>query len=181
MIFYLWRMLYYCVYFQKEYYATHQLFLTHRALYLAIWKLTDGEEGVRNLHFWLLNIQVCLATVIKQLCANLNICRQKPSGKVMTLSLGRTYLWWCPITMSSMWFKNKYEQSIWDDNDLHNHCAWLPENNVSGLLLKHYFDSTFNITALRPRLEYIYRFTTDKEQFDRASITSLKIRSAWSN
>lgn len=106
MILYLWRMLY-CVYFQKEYYATHQLFLTHRALYLAIWKLTDGEEGVRNLHFWLLNIQVCLATVIKQLCANLNICRQKPSGKVMTLSLGRTYVWWCPITMSSMWFKKQ--------------------------------------------------------------------------
>ena len=44
---------------QQEYYATHQLFLTHRALYLAIWKLTDGEEGVRKLHPWLLNIQVC--------------------------------------------------------------------------------------------------------------------------
>ena len=51
------------VYFQKEYYTTHQLFLTHRALYLAIWKLTDGEEGVRNLYPWLLNIQVCYAAL----------------------------------------------------------------------------------------------------------------------
>lgn len=42
---------------QTEYYATHQCFLSRRALYLLIWRLTDGVEGVEKMKHWLLNIQ----------------------------------------------------------------------------------------------------------------------------
>ena len=45
--------------FQREYYATHQCFLSHRSLYIAMWKVTDGEQGVNGIEPWLLNIQVC--------------------------------------------------------------------------------------------------------------------------
>ena len=43
---------------QKEYYATHQYFLTKRSLYLVVWRLTDGERGVAEIMKWLINIQV---------------------------------------------------------------------------------------------------------------------------
>ena len=42
---------------QREYYATHQYFLSKRSLYLVVWKITDGERGIDSLHSWLLNIQ----------------------------------------------------------------------------------------------------------------------------
>lgn len=42
---------------QTEYYATHQCFLSRRALYLVLWKLTDGIKGIKQLESWLLNIQ----------------------------------------------------------------------------------------------------------------------------
>ncbi|OTF71339.1 leucine-rich repeat serine/threonine-protein kinase 1-like protein, partial [Euroglyphus maynei] len=42
---------------QREYYATHQYFLSKRAIYLVIWKITDGEKGVIGIHNWLVNIQ----------------------------------------------------------------------------------------------------------------------------
>ncbi|XP_068698664.1 leucine-rich repeat serine/threonine-protein kinase 1-like [Montipora capricornis] len=42
---------------QREYYATHQCFLSHRSLYIAMWKVTDGERGVSGIEPWLLNIQ----------------------------------------------------------------------------------------------------------------------------
>ncbi|XP_060079979.1 leucine-rich repeat serine/threonine-protein kinase 1-like [Ylistrum balloti] len=42
---------------QKEYYATHQYFLSARSLYLVMWKLTDGEKGVQSMWQWLVNIQ----------------------------------------------------------------------------------------------------------------------------
>ncbi|RWS17099.1 Leucine-rich repeat serine/threonine-protein kinase 1-like protein [Dinothrombium tinctorium] len=42
---------------QKEYYATHQYFLSKRSLYLVVWKMIDGEKGVENIHQWLVNIQ----------------------------------------------------------------------------------------------------------------------------
>ena len=32
---------------QKEYYATHQYFLSRRSLYLVVWKITDGEKGIK--------------------------------------------------------------------------------------------------------------------------------------
>ena len=51
------NILYVCV-FQREYYATHQCFLSHRSLYIAMWKVTDGEQGVNKIEPWLLNIQV---------------------------------------------------------------------------------------------------------------------------
>lgn len=37
---------------QREYYATHQYFLSRRALYLALFRVTDGEAGLQQLHQW---------------------------------------------------------------------------------------------------------------------------------
>ncbi|XP_052829384.1 leucine-rich repeat serine/threonine-protein kinase 1 [Octopus bimaculoides] len=42
---------------QREYYATHRYFLLKRSLYLVIWKISDGEEGVNGMLQWLINIQ----------------------------------------------------------------------------------------------------------------------------
>ncbi|KAK3091447.1 hypothetical protein FSP39_019911 [Pinctada imbricata] len=42
---------------QKEYYATHQYFLSPRSLYLVLWKLTEGEQGILTIWQWLVNIQ----------------------------------------------------------------------------------------------------------------------------
>ena len=45
---------------QTEYYATHQCFLSKRALYLVLWKLTDGLAGIERMEQWLVNIQVII-------------------------------------------------------------------------------------------------------------------------
>ncbi|ESO09843.1 hypothetical protein HELRODRAFT_190300 [Helobdella robusta] len=42
---------------QREYYATHQYFLSKRSIYLVVWRLTDGLRGVNNIFKWLINIQ----------------------------------------------------------------------------------------------------------------------------
>lgn len=42
---------------QKEYYATHQYFLSKRSLYLVVWRITDGLKGVSEIFQWLVNIQ----------------------------------------------------------------------------------------------------------------------------
>jgi len=49
---------------QREYYATHQYFLTKRSLYLVVWRLTDGEKGVTEILQWLINIQVSWISMI---------------------------------------------------------------------------------------------------------------------
>ncbi|XP_019848391.2 leucine-rich repeat serine/threonine-protein kinase 1 isoform X2 [Bactrocera dorsalis] len=42
---------------QKEYYATHQYFLSKRSLYLVLWKISDGHKGLSEILQWLGNIQ----------------------------------------------------------------------------------------------------------------------------
>ncbi|XP_034942841.1 leucine-rich repeat serine/threonine-protein kinase 1 [Chelonus insularis] len=42
---------------QKEYYATHQYFLSKRSLYIVVWRITDGFKGVSEIFQWLVNIQ----------------------------------------------------------------------------------------------------------------------------
>lgn len=42
---------------QREYYATHQYFLSKRSLYLVVWKLSDGQRGLNEILQWLVNIQ----------------------------------------------------------------------------------------------------------------------------
>ncbi len=42
---------------QKEYYATHQYFISKRALYLVVWKLSEEEKGITEIQNWLTNIQ----------------------------------------------------------------------------------------------------------------------------
>ena len=41
---------------QEEYYATHQVFLSTRSLYLAVWNVTEGVYGINELKPWLDNI-----------------------------------------------------------------------------------------------------------------------------
>ena len=41
---------------QEEYYATHQVFLSKRSLYLAVWNVKEGEKGIAELKPWLNNI-----------------------------------------------------------------------------------------------------------------------------
>lgn len=41
---------------QEEYYATHQCFLSSRSLYVIVWRVTDGEDGIEELKLWLDNI-----------------------------------------------------------------------------------------------------------------------------
>jgi len=42
---------------QHVYYATHQCFLTSNTLYLVVWNIEHGMEGIEGLAPWLLNIQ----------------------------------------------------------------------------------------------------------------------------
>ena len=39
---------------------THQCFLSTRSLYLLIWNIMEGSDGVDQLAPWLHNIQVCV-------------------------------------------------------------------------------------------------------------------------
>ena len=43
---------------QKEYYATYQCFLSKHSLYLLIWKVTEGDDGIANLKPWLNNVSM---------------------------------------------------------------------------------------------------------------------------
>jgi len=45
---------------QREYYATHQYFLSKRSLYLVVWKISDGQRGISEILQWLVNIQVSI-------------------------------------------------------------------------------------------------------------------------
>ncbi|XP_028406855.1 leucine-rich repeat serine/threonine-protein kinase 1-like [Dendronephthya gigantea] len=42
---------------QEIYYSTHQCFLSSNTLYLAVWNISTGEEGIDKLKPWLLNVQ----------------------------------------------------------------------------------------------------------------------------
>ncbi|XP_067008597.2 leucine-rich repeat serine/threonine-protein kinase 1 [Anabrus simplex] len=42
---------------QREYYATHQYFLSKRSLYLVVWRIPDGQRGINEILQWLVNIQ----------------------------------------------------------------------------------------------------------------------------
>ena len=41
---------------QKEYYSTHQCFLSRRSMYLLVFNLTDGDNGIEEMKPWLNNI-----------------------------------------------------------------------------------------------------------------------------
>ena len=55
---------------QKEYYATHQVFFSKRSLYLLVFDVTDGEEGIYGLKRWLENIEVGCNTVRLATCTS---------------------------------------------------------------------------------------------------------------
>ena len=42
------------------YHTTHQCFYSRRSLYLALFRLTDGQEGIRELDPWLRNVKVLI-------------------------------------------------------------------------------------------------------------------------
>ena len=56
----------YCCYCtpQEEYYSTHQLFLHNRTLYLVVWNMLDGEDGVYGLLPWLQGMHVNKCTSV---------------------------------------------------------------------------------------------------------------------
>ncbi|CAB3410737.1 unnamed protein product [Caenorhabditis bovis] len=41
---------------QREYYATHQYFISKRLLSIVLWKVTDGDEALSQIDYWLTNI-----------------------------------------------------------------------------------------------------------------------------
>ena len=43
---------------QEEYYATHQCFLSKYSLYLLVWNITEGDDGVADLKPWLNSISL---------------------------------------------------------------------------------------------------------------------------
>ena len=43
---------------QEVYHTTHQCFYSKRSMYLALFRLTDGEKGIDELEQWLRNVQV---------------------------------------------------------------------------------------------------------------------------
>lgn len=51
---------------QREYYATHQYFLSKRSLYLVVWRIPDGQRGIAEILQWLVNIQVCVLESIQK-------------------------------------------------------------------------------------------------------------------
>ena len=48
----------YCTTPQEEYHSIHQLFFHSRTLYLLVWNMLDGDDGVYSLLPWLLGIHV---------------------------------------------------------------------------------------------------------------------------
>ena len=52
--------MYVCMLFlwQDIYHTTHQCFYSRRSLYLALFRLKDGSDGVNELEPWLRNVQV---------------------------------------------------------------------------------------------------------------------------
>jgi hypothetical protein len=48
----------YLLLLQEVYHATHQCFYSKRSMYLALFRLTDGEEGIEELEQWLRSVQV---------------------------------------------------------------------------------------------------------------------------
>ncbi|VDM57866.1 unnamed protein product [Angiostrongylus costaricensis] len=42
---------------QREYHSTHHYFLTRRALYIVVWRVTDGDIVFYDVQRWLINIQ----------------------------------------------------------------------------------------------------------------------------
>jgi hypothetical protein len=47
---------------QDIYHTTHQCFYSQRSLYLALFRLQDGRDGVNELEPWLRTIQVHVCT-----------------------------------------------------------------------------------------------------------------------
>lgn len=45
---------------QQEYYATHQYFLSKRSLYIVVWRIDEGKNGLVEVLQWLANIQVII-------------------------------------------------------------------------------------------------------------------------
>ena len=65
------------------YQCTHQCFLTYRSIYLCLWDLTEGQEGLRRLVPWLKNIQACVPSSPVVLVATHADCRPSISGSTI--------------------------------------------------------------------------------------------------
>ena len=77
---------------QNVYYPAHQMFLSPNTLYLAVWNVINGEEGVDNLRTWLLNIQVRTRSARRIAWQSSGCCQQK---RVHALSRQSFKSDWC--------------------------------------------------------------------------------------
>ena len=59
---------------QEVYYATHQCFLSRNTLYLVVWNMTEGEQGIDYLRPWLLNVQVMWFALKVTVCVCVCVC-----------------------------------------------------------------------------------------------------------
>jgi hypothetical protein len=88
----------------------------------------------------------------------------------MTLSLGRTYVWWCPMTFSSVWLGNKSE---WRKL-ISAQCIYSGLNeNISGSFLYNTLILHYNIPASSTRVHFDLRTWRKRRtnlQFGRTSI-----------
>lgn len=65
------------IYIQDVYHTTHQCFYSKRSMYLALFRLCDGEAGIEELEQWLRNVQVCIVTYVQTTCKDRRIIMVK--------------------------------------------------------------------------------------------------------
>lgn len=80
---------------QHVYYATHQCFLTSNTLYLVVWNVQHGKEGLDRLAPWLLNIQVSYLVSILDSAARTKILESRRRVRLAAWFLG---------SLRSIWF-----------------------------------------------------------------------------
>ena len=54
----------YILLLQKTFYGNHHCFYSKRAIYLVVFSLQDGDSGVQELDWWLMNINVSVLLYI---------------------------------------------------------------------------------------------------------------------
>ena len=150
---------------QKEYYATYQCFLSKRSLYLLVWNVTEGDEGVADLKPWLNNISVrapdsCIIVVGTFLDKVSEEDRQ--SGKIDDLlrkveELTRQYRRLVVTNITVVGLKGRMENVAKLKNYIYNAAAEYKINNQ--YVMGHKIPSSYH--ALDNKLSTIHRLVKD--------------------
>ena len=150
---------------QEEYYATHQCFLSKRSLYLLVWNVTEGDEGVADLKPWLNNISVrapdsCIIVVGTFLDKVSEEDRQ--SGKINDLlrkveELTRQYRRLVVTNITVVGLKGRMENVAKLKNYIYNAAAEYKIKNQ--YVMGHKIPSSYH--ALDNKLSTIHRLVKD--------------------